>query len=64
MRLRDGVLISYLRGERERDCKGHIWGVLGVFGFLLGGCIDIAWRRECEERHWRFLTSMSLGERP
>jgi len=31
VRLRDGVLISYLRGERERDCKGHIWGVLGVF---------------------------------
>jgi hypothetical protein len=47
-----------------KEWKGHIWGVLGVFGFLLGGCIDIAWRRECEERHWRFLTSMSLGERP
>ena len=44
------LLISCLRSERARDYKGHILGCFGSFCFLMGGCIDIAWRIEGEKR--------------
>ena len=45
------------------DVKGIVLGCW-EFGFLLGGCIDIAWRMwDVERGYWRFVTDVSLGER-
>ena len=55
-----GQQVLFLEME---DVKGIFWGVLGVW-FLLGGCIDIAWRLgDVERGYWRFVTDVSLGER-